>query len=408
MKNLKKVMLAVVLILILSGCKKNSEQNNSSENVTEKSKNTETSTTREPESKYVVFKDSVFEGQIRLILGKPNGQIEKSECLTITKMDLEDSKISDISGIENFKNLTSLNLDNNNISSIEALSELTNLTFLTIGKNPIKSISSLKDLKNLEILTLSQTLVTDISVAATLPKLISIPDTFACPITDYSAFEPVLESIIYNYINHENMADNVAEESSDYIRTIYNERVEGEKEFKRVYNEIVKPNMSELEKVVAFYNYLTMNVKYGWDESIPVSCEMLRVFKYNFGICHDYSIAFSMLCKEAGIESVVVMADVYEVNDGVIADNWYSGHAWNAVKINGKYYQLDATWGTVGEGGGSPNYDYFSISDETMKRLHSEGLGGSAFIFSYSYYPDCLEDMDRSLVKPYQIQAYNN
>ena len=71
---------------------------------------------------------------------------------TITKLELDNNEITNLTGLEKFTELTELNLSNNNITSIEALKDMQNLTILNLGNNRllgnnINIISNFKSLK---------------------------------------------------------------------------------------------------------------------------------------------------------------------------------------------------------------------------------------------------------------------
>ena len=86
--------------------------------------------------------------------------------------DTNDSlKITDITGIENFINLTGLSLYHNNISDISALSGLTNLTDLRLYSNNISDISDLSGLTNLTDLNLYSNNISEISALSGLTSL---------------------------------------------------------------------------------------------------------------------------------------------------------------------------------------------------------------------------------------------
>ena len=53
-------------------------------------------------------------------------------------------------------------------------------------------------------------------------------------------------------------------------------------------------------------------------------------------VCQGYATAMYMLCRSLGVNARVVTS--YNKSQG-------QGHAWNIVEINGKYYNVDATWG---------------------------------------------------------------
>ena len=70
--------------------------------------------------------------------------------------DLQNNKLTDISGIKLFKNLKKLYLYENKLTNIILLKKLTKLESLFIGYNQITDISVLKYLNKLEILGISE------------------------------------------------------------------------------------------------------------------------------------------------------------------------------------------------------------------------------------------------------------
>ena len=67
----------------------------------------------------------------------------------VTRLNLNEHRISDLTGIENFKNLQHLELSGNNLSkdsNLEALSNLTSLNYLDLSTNKIEDVSSIDPL----------------------------------------------------------------------------------------------------------------------------------------------------------------------------------------------------------------------------------------------------------------------
>ena len=73
-------------------------------------------------------------------------------------------------------------------------------------------------------------------------------------------------------------------------------------------------------------------------------------------VCEGYAKAFHMLATYAGLESI------YAVGMSGIGFNM-GGHAWNLVKINGSWYNIDLTWNdTNSEAYDGYSYDYFNLT----------------------------------------------
>lgn len=81
----------------------------------------------------------------------------------LTHLNLKRNEISDISALASLTNLTTLNLRWNRISDISPLAALTNLTELDLGRNEISDISPLAGLTNLTDLMLLQNQISDVS-----------------------------------------------------------------------------------------------------------------------------------------------------------------------------------------------------------------------------------------------------
>lgn len=93
--------------------------------------------------------------------------------------------------------------------------------------------------------------------------------------------------------------------------------------------------LSDREKAEYFYRYLGQNVEYFIpdrdDETQDYLYDALCVGKTN---CDGYANAFSLLCRLSGI-------DCLEKEFIPGADE--IGHTWNVVKLDGKWYNVDAT-----------------------------------------------------------------
>lgn len=69
-------------------------------------------------------------------------------------------------------------------------------------------------------------------------------------------------------------------------------------------------------------------------------------------VCSGYSNLLYEMCHVANIECVVVNGFAQTMVD----EDTGEPHAWNAVKLNNKWYLVDSTWGSGGSGLGSDEY----------------------------------------------------
>lgn len=100
-------------------------------------------------------------------------------------------------------------------------------------------------------------------------------------------------------------------------------------------------------KVVNIYTWLIHNIRYDvktYFDKTATWVSSRRVIKKRKGVCEHYARLFQELCRYNGIKSTYIAGYVrgsdYQPDD----QRYFAEHAWNTVKINGKWYLLDATW----------------------------------------------------------------
>jgi hypothetical protein len=126
-------------------------------------------------------------------------------------------------------------------------------------------------------------------------------------------------------------------------------RKQGEikKEVTKVVKEIIKPDMTDLQKEYAINAYLTKIAEYDdaalenaekndfkkVDEKFNDSFTPYGVLINKVGVCASYASAFKLLADEAKLDAIVVTGYL----DGEVP------HAWNKVKIGNEWAIVDAT-----------------------------------------------------------------
>lgn len=113
-------------------------------------------------------------------------------------------------------------------------------------------------------------------------------------------------------------------------------------------NYLTKDKSTEKEKFDALFAWVASNIRYNFASYYaPSGAGMPRInkiLKYRTGICMDYAYLMDSLCKIAGITNVTVLGyakdEIFDVNDSLFSDN----HAWNAVRLDNKWFVYDVTW----------------------------------------------------------------
>ena len=127
----------------------------------------------------------------------PNAPITRQALQTLTSLDAQsyrireitgqDSKIKDLTGLEQATQLTKLGLYNNQISDIRPLAGLTQLRDLNIQTNQISDIRPLAGLTQLRDLNIKDNQISDITPLTRLPQL----ESLAIPYNPINNFRPL-------------------------------------------------------------------------------------------------------------------------------------------------------------------------------------------------------------------------
>lgn len=114
---------------------------------------------------------------------------------------------------------------------------------------------------------------------------------------------------------------------------------------------------TDYEKALWLHDWLLEQLEY--DNSLKWSSSESALTR-GLGTCQAYESAYSKLLSVAGIENS-------ETRDT------YDGHTWNAVKLDGKWYQVDCTWDDTDDNWYEfdQRHLYFALTDELMAIAHN-------------------------------------
>lgn len=137
----------------------------------------------------------------------------------------------------------------------------------------------------------------------------------------------------------------------------------------------IKASMSEVEMIKAIHDYMVLNCAYDYKNylkgTIPwVSYTPEGLLIKKKAVCQGYAETFQLFMNSMGFPCHLVRGTA---NGG--------GHAWNCVKVDKKWYQIDVTWDDpVPDKKGRTRYAYFLIPDSKMDDDH---------FWDKSPYPKC-------------------
>ena len=140
-------------------------------------------------------------------------------------------------------------------------------------------------------------------------------------------------------------ASNCSKEDIEKNEKIKNKLLEAVKK-------IIKQEDTEFYKVKKTYDYIIKNIAYNFNSINTVNLTISNFGKY-YTDCAGYTDILNYIFNNIGIES---FSSVDNTN----------GHIWNIVKVDGRYYHLDATYSDTGSWDATSKYRYFLVSDDFM------------------------------------------
>lgn len=190
------------------------------------------------DNEIVEIEDDNLRKALNIKLGKPeDSELTKGELKLITSLDISNSNITSLQGLEYCGNLISLNISHNSVTDITPLENLSEIVDLNISYNNITDVKPLEGLKNLiTIDTTSNSIVNidildgilkidgnsssdkiiDVSLSEDLSNLINIDIS---SITDSNFdFSSTLDDIISN--NTSSGSNNSSNLGSDFLSSL--------------------------------------------------------------------------------------------------------------------------------------------------------------------------------------------
>ncbi len=170
-------------------------------------------------------------------------------------------------------------------------------------------------------------------------------------------FSGIYSQIEYRYKYTSNQA-----EISFFVKYYTNKAQEEfvDLEVKRVVEDIIKDQMNDFQRIKSINDWIVLNTEYSIDTNTSPHAAY-TLFKEGKGVCQAYALASYRLLEEAGLQVRYVTGEAGNIGEDKVS------HAWNQVKVDGKWYNLDTTWNDPSpDKPGQVSYAYFLISDSTI------------------------------------------
>ncbi|MDF2935581.1 MAG: copper amine oxidase family proteinLeucine Rich Repeat (LRR)-containing [Paenibacillaceae bacterium] len=328
--------------------------------------------------KIVTFADPGLEAVIRKALDKPEGNITAGDTQSIHKLKDDTyakptGRIQSLEGIQALSNLEELSLPYHLIQDLRPLSGMQSLRSLNFARNKIEDITPLAGLTDLESLDIVRNFLYDIKPVAGMKELqyLSVKGnaiTDLSPIQGLDRLETLyvgsnavtdieiirsMPKLVYVDVDNNPIADISPLADKDYQGFDKLEHITalGQKA-KEIISAIIRPGMSNLEKEEAVHDYILQNVQYDYDYTGTSNGSAYGALIEGLALCGGYADAMLTLGRMAGLDIIII--------DGHSGEDL---HAWNLIRLDGKYYHVDATWDDGGYVLGQT-----SLSDQEMKK----------------------------------------
>ncbi|WCK55533.1 transglutaminase domain-containing protein [Aneurinibacillus sp. Ricciae_BoGa-3] len=130
-----------------------------------------------------------------------------------------------------------------------------------------------------------------------------------------------------------------------------------DKKVDQILHKIIRSGMSQDSKEKAIHDYIVQNTQYDTTYKNYTAYDALATGK---AVCQGYALLAYKMLNKAGIETKIV--------EGTAGDQ---PHAWNLVKIDGYWYNLDCTWDDpLPDIPGRVLYDYYNVTDRQLHKDH--------------------------------------
>ncbi|MEE3419933.1 MAG: S-layer homology domain-containing protein [Lachnospiraceae bacterium] len=159
-------------------------------------------------------------------------------------------------------------------------------------------------------------------------------------------------------------------------RTTTEQDIEYSAKLNQVLPTLQLEQMTDYNKVKTIYEYITSHVTYDKahenDESYALQYTGYGALCKGTAVCEGYASLFYRMCTMKGLDCRIIFGKA-DTTEGKEA------HAWNLVRVDGRYYYCDATWDA---GSTDDNFDWFLIGSNHFTG-HEPDANSASFLSQY-------------------------
>ena len=135
----------------------------------------------------------------------------------------------------------------------------------------------------------------------------------------------------------------------------------------------IKPGMSDFDKEIAVHDYIVKKCSYGYPADTEDAYTAYGALVSGKCVCDGYAEAFFLMMSCLKIDCDIVVGDT---KDGL--------HAWNQVKIEDNWYNVDLTWDdSLPDMGSYVKHTYVNLPDRIFEATHT---------WEKQFYRECIYD----------------
>ena len=273
-------------------------------------------------------------------------------CASVTDLDLFETGITSLQGIEYFTNLKYISISGGYLRDISALASIPSIEQISVSHCPIREIPDFGACEHLEVLQLTDCCIEDLSPVAKLSGL----RWLSCNGNRITSVAPLRSLTQLDYVNlscnpvidWDSVSDNAALIAA--LPWDYEKALAVQKRAQMYVDEAVEPGMTDLQKQIALCRKIHEIAEYRVvrRKEEPDGYEVLMK---GTGVCGDFAQAASLLMTMAGLHVINCGSDTHE---------------WNMIELDGQWYEFDCLWDDETE---PQDWKYFNLSSADMSRI---------------------------------------